>query len=139
MLKVEVVRRVDTEAGWVYKENPLLRRIIEWALDESLEDFVRGLLADTCREIGRNVSEAENFWVRVVHSDKPKLGYYFARSREDGKFGVLPDMLVGFANDILDFAESIVHEALHALNWSEEVTEARAKEIAFRVTVAGDN
>lgn len=135
MLKVDVVRRVDTATDWKYEENPLLRRIIEWVLQEPLEDFVRRILAETCRRIGKSESEAKNFWVRVVRSDEPKLGFCYHRNRETGKLGAIPDMHVGFANDVLDLAESIVHEALHALGWSEEVTEEKAKEIAAEVVV----
>jgi len=137
MLKIEVVKQVDADngAGWTYMENPQLRRIIEWALQEPLEGFVHRLLVKTCCEIGEDVSEAENFWVSVVYSGEPKLGFCYHRNRETGELGVMPDLRVGFANDVSDFAESIVHEALHALGWGEQVVEAKAVEIVRNLLV----
>jgi len=129
MLRVEVVKRVDDAgASWHYEENPVLREIIEWAIHDSLEDFIYGLLVKTCQMTGRDEKEACNFYVRVVYNNEPKFGSCFHRNREM-ETAILPDILAGFANDVTDFGETIVHEALHALSWDEEIIEKKAKEI----------
>lgn len=128
MFRVEVVRRVDTNDSWDFEENSVLRKIIEWVLQESLESFVYKLLIKTCREIGKDEKEADNFWARVKYSNELKCGYSFHRNRDELNT-IMPDFVVGFANDVSDFAASIVHEALHSLGWGEEIIEAKALEI----------
>ena len=135
MFKVEVVKRQDKEGGsWGYVEDLELRKMIEWVLQEPLEDFVRRVLVETCRRIGADVKEAANFYVRVVHSDELKFGFCFRRNRAVEEV-ILPDVLAGFADDVPDFAATIAHEALHVLGWSEYVTEKKALSIIGRLRI----
>lgn len=132
-LKVEVVKRLDGEDGkWDYVDNPTLRGIIEWAINEPLEDLVRRVLIATLKKVGKDRAEADNFWVRVVSSRKLRLGYCFHRNRELAE-AILPDMIVGWSNNIPDFMESVAHEALHAIKWDEDEVEKMALKIAGTV------
>ena len=134
-IKIEVVRKVGTPEGWDFEDNPTLRRIIEWALNESLENFTHKVLKATCKASKIDVTEADNIWVRVGYSTEPKCGFCY---RQKGtRVAEMPDIFAGWANDVRDFAETIAHEGLHALGWGEKMIEEKAVKIAASVLKSG--
>ena len=134
-MKIEVVTRVETERGLDFTPAPDLRKTIEQHLGQTLESYLHNLLTQVASEVSREIS-LDDFFVRIVHADKPKLGFSFKRPGEYGhpfparKSGdIVPDMVVGFHRDCAEFAKNIIHEGLHCFQWDELMVEAKTQEI----------
>lgn len=134
-IKAEVVRKIEAPEGWDFEDNPTLRRIIEWTLNEPLENFIHRVLRATCKASRIDVTEADNIWVRVGYSTEPKCGFCYRRGGT--RVAEMPDIFAGWANDARDFAETIAHEGLHAFGWGEKMIEEKAVKIAASVLKSG--
>jgi len=128
---VQVMRKMKPVTSWDFEPNPDLRYIIEWVLGESLESFVHKVLVDVCLAIKKDITEVDDFIVRIFASDTPKSGWSYKRNRGVKKDpdDTSPDMVIGFTNDPIELEKTIIHEGLHCLWWDEDSVEAKTQEL----------
>jgi len=119
-LEIKIDKVID---GVAYKDEQLERK-----LKESLGDvfkFVQDTLDLVYHNLNGEVEKADYIGIRIFASDKPMHGYAF----KTGKRPLFPSMIVGFADDVSDFRETLIHELLHYLEWDEYAVEKKTMEI----------
>jgi len=120
-LEIKIDKVID---GVAYKDEQLERK-----LKESLGDvfeFVQDTLDLVYRSLGAEVDKVDYIGIRIFASDKLQHGYAF----KTGKRPIFPSMIVGYAGDVSDFRETLIHEFLHYLEWDEYAVEKKTMEIA---------
>lgn len=129
---IQVVKRVETNEDWEYRDDPELRGVLE-AYTCSLDAYVANILRKTCEAVGCHIS-LDGFIVRITQENRPRVG--FSWKRRGVEFGKplpersdFPDMFIGFNGDLKDFEHTIIHEMLHCIGWDEFTVENKAQEI----------
>jgi len=132
-MKVQVAREIKVEGRLdSYEDNPDLRYIIEWILGEGVESYVERLISGVCKAIAKDSHLIDDFQIRIIGGDNPKAAWAFKHTqdiRRDSQNFFYPDMVITFANDLVEFTKCIIHEALHCLNYEEDVVEGKTQEL----------
>lgn len=118
-----------------------LRTELELSLGQRLVDYTASILRFTCLAVSKPETELDDVVIRIVRS-KDSMGAafkfaYLSRCKSDRRKS-MPDMVVGYSGDLVDLEKTIIHEALHLLNYDEQAVEQKTHWIAHKRSV-GDS
>ena len=109
-----------------------LRSELVQLLGQPLSIWITTLFHNVCKQIGKSEMSLDNVVVQIMRHDNPKFGLAFKQPFSKTGKGVgngCPDMKVGYSGDLVEFQKTLIHEAIHLLNYDEEMTEMKTQEL----------
>lgn len=133
---VKVIRKIDGKDKWCFRADIALRRQLEHRV-ESIPAFIDFIIRSTCRSVGKEPIDLSDFVVKICREKDPKAAWSYKRHgvtfenfpKQVG--GLIPDMIISYADDFNEFVKNVIHETLHCIAWDEKAVESKTQE-AFK-------
>lgn len=119
-------------AHFAYCADKTLRHEIEDWLGNPLHVYITELFRKICRNMRVSEHRLDDAMVMIIRHENPKYGIAIKEPFQHGRYkppNRWADIKVGYAGQSVEFEKTLIHEALHLLNYDEDATERKTQRL----------